>query len=254
MAEPGTAGRDRRVLIALATARWGTGLLEAGAGLAAAVGARLEGLFVEDADLVHLAGLPFARELSAITGAWHGLATEEVERTLRLEAAKLERLLANAAERARVPWSFATTRGRLIAVAAAREAEFTMLAGRSVYAAPEERRSGRGSLAVMFDGSPGSFRALELAGRLADALGRELHVLVSDRASAAAAADARARLAARGRGDVAVALRAGEAALAEALRAARSEFVIQAVPDVGQSLPALAGLLARLSCPLLIMR
>ena len=254
MAESGAAGRERRVLVALGTASGGTRILETGAGLAAALGARLEGLFVEDADLVHLAGLPFARELSAVTGAWRGLALDEIERALHLEAAKLERLFADVARRAQVPWSFATARGRLVAVAAAREAELTVLAGRAAVPGPGERHGGRGSLAVVFDGSAASFRALEVAGRLADALGRELRVLVSDRAPAAAATEARTWLAARGGPGVAVALPAGAAPLADALRTGRSELLIEAVPDLGPSIHGLAALLTRLSCPLLIVR
>ncbi|HUH93832.1 MAG TPA: hypothetical protein VL742_11950 [Casimicrobiaceae bacterium] len=245
------ADRDRRVLVALDAASWGRSVLEAGAELASALGARLEGLFVEDTDLVHLAGSPFARELSIVTGAWRDLAAEDVERALRLEAAKLERLLAEAAKRAQVPWSFTTARGRLIVVAAAREAELTVLAARPAAPTAAEGRLVRGSIAVVFDGSPAAVRALEVAGRLAGALGRELRVLVSERAAPLAAAEARAWLASRS--GVAVALPPGEAALAHALQRARSKLLIQAVPDA-MPLEALVGLLDRLSCPLLIVR
>ena len=239
--------------------------LEAGAGLAAALGVRLDGLFVEDADLVHLGGLPFAREISAVTGAWSGLDTDEVVRSLRLEGARLERLLAQAAERARVPWSFATSRGRLLAQAVAREAELTILGGaiRVAGAArplPAEARTRwlRGSLAVFFDASPGSFRALEVAGELAAALGSKLHVLVPEAGTshedAAAREGARSWLTTEGRVGYVLRVRTGEGALADALRASQSELLIHAVPDLAQSMRGLATLIAKLPCPLLIVR
>ena len=264
MAEPAAELRGVRVLVAMDTVTLSVPALEAGAGLAAALGTRLEGLFVEDADLVCLGGLPFASEICAVTGAWRGLATDEIERALRVEAARLERLVAQAAERARVPWSFATARGRLVAQAVAREAELTILGvadrvagGARRLASPGRTQPARGSLAVFFDASPASFRALDVAGRLADALGGELRVLVPPAGTsgdAAARDQARSWLATEGRAGLALPLRAGEGALTDALRESRSELLVHAVPDLAQSLRALAALVAELSCPLVIVR
>jgi hypothetical protein len=264
VAEPETTLSAVRVLVAMDTASASARMLEAGAGLAAALGARLEGLFVEDSDLMQLGGLPFAREISAVTGAWRVLGADEIERALRLEAARGERLLAEAAERARVPWSFATARGRLVAQAVAREAELTLLGAADRIAGAARRVTGRGrahggpgSLAVLFDASPEAFRALEVAGRLAAALGSELRVLVPQGESArgTAAEQARSWLAAKGRAGLALPLPAGEGGLAEALRAGRSELLVHAVAaDLARSLAAIARLIAELSCPLLIVR
>jgi len=249
-----------RVLIAFDTVSSNPRVLDVGAGLAAALGATLEGLFVEDAGLLHLCGLPFAREISAVTGAWRGLATEEIERALRVEAARVERLLARAAEHARVPWSFATARGRLLAQAMAREADLMILDAAGPAAGAREslaqgRRHVPAPFAVFFDASPASFEALDLAERLASALGRELHILVAPGGESTDAAwkHARSRLAA-GHAGLVIPLGEGRDALGRALRAHRSELLVHALPDVARSLEVLAGLVAKLSCPLLVVR
>ena len=53
----------RRILVALDASRHSLAALEAAAELAARLKAELVGLFVEDIDLLRLAGLPFAREI-----------------------------------------------------------------------------------------------------------------------------------------------------------------------------------------------
>jgi hypothetical protein len=252
------------VLVAVDTATPNAPALQAGAGLAAALGARLEALFVENADLVHLGGLPFASEISALTGAWHELAVDEIERALRLEAARIERLVANVAEQARVPWSFDRARGRLVAQAVAREAELTILgvADRAIdvarrMAAPRRAQPALRSLAVLFDASPASHHALEITGQLAEALGSELRVLIP---SAAAAPNATIRdraeawLAARGRAGLALPVDSGEGSLANALRFTRSDLLVHGVADLGQSLRSLIALVAQVSCPVLVVR
>src|SRR5512136_1850854 len=98
VAKTETAQSAARVLVAMDAETLNALALKAGAGLAAALGARLEALFVENADLVSLGGLPFASEISALTGAWRDVAVEEIERALRLEAARIEHLVAEAAE------------------------------------------------------------------------------------------------------------------------------------------------------------
>jgi len=264
VAEAVMASPAARVLVAMDAEALSALALKAGAGLAAALGARLEALFVENADLVRLGGLPFASEISALTGAWRDVAAEEVERSLRLEAARIERLVAEAAEQARVPWSFDTTRGRLVAQAVAREAELTILGvadrGGELarrFAAPRRAHRALASLAVLFDASPASFRALEIAGRLADELGSELRLLTPAAAEAEKAAlrdRAEQWLATEGRAGLALSLEPGQGSLANTLRRTRSELLVHGVPDLGQSLRSLVTLVAQVSCPVLVVR
>jgi hypothetical protein len=101
----GTPSDFSRVVVAIGAAMPGRAAVKTGVDLAAAVGAALEGLFVESAELWRACALPNARETSALTGSRRPLAAGDLERAFRVEAARLERLLATQAERTRVAWS-----------------------------------------------------------------------------------------------------------------------------------------------------
>jgi nucleotide-binding universal stress UspA family protein len=178
-----------RVLVPLAAATSSREALETAAGLAAAVGARLEGLFVEDPNLARLSALPFAREVESLTAAERRLAPAAVERALRVEAAHLARLLAESAGRARVECTFEVTRGAWRAEIAAREAELTVLVGTRRGGVERRDRRLRRPVAVLFDASAAGQRGLFAASRLARANERELVILVpsADPASVSAA-------------------------------------------------------------------
>ena len=86
----------------------------------------------------------------------------EVERLLRVEAARLERLFTQAAQRVQLPWSFAVTRGQLLVEAMARAADLTIVgASRRSRAMSPRTGAARGkagrTVAALFDqGSLGS--------------------------------------------------------------------------------------------------
>ncbi len=101
-----------RILVPLdVSSEAGVGLLFA-ARLARALESRLEGLFIEDQDLMSLAGLPFARELSLTSGLPQALDLDRLERAFKAKAAAAERLLRQVAEAENVESSFRTARGK----------------------------------------------------------------------------------------------------------------------------------------------
>ena len=100
-----------RIAIALAAEGADHSALAAAAQLAASMQSELAGLFVEDINLLRLAGLPFAREFSHFTSLERRLESGEIERQLKAQATAAQRALALAAERAGVPWSFRVARG-----------------------------------------------------------------------------------------------------------------------------------------------
>ncbi|MGE5667772.1 MAG: hypothetical protein ACM338_06215, partial [Betaproteobacteria bacterium] len=100
----GRRPRPSRVLIATGSSCDADFAIEAGIGLAVATGSSLEGIFIEDANLVRLGRLPFVVETSTLTGAKRRFATDEIERALRVEAARIEGLIARSAANARVAW------------------------------------------------------------------------------------------------------------------------------------------------------
>ena len=70
----------RRILVALDASPHSLAALEAAAELAASLRAELIGLFVEDANLLRVAGFPFAREFGAYTAQAREIDAEHVAR------------------------------------------------------------------------------------------------------------------------------------------------------------------------------
>lgn len=134
----------RRILVALDASTDSLAALDAAAKLAARVNAELVGLFVEDINLLHLAGLPFTREMrfSRLEDINH----EQMEEALRLQAAQARRALMQAADRRSVNWSFKVVRGQVTpeVLAAALEADLLTLGKAS---RPLSRHSRLGSTA-----------------------------------------------------------------------------------------------------------
>ncbi len=104
--------RIRRILVALDSATAGGTTLEIAADLAAAQACELSGLFIEDQDLLHLAELPFAREIQLGKAISRALAPELLLQDLRAQAALARSATQRQAERCRLSWSFQVTRGR----------------------------------------------------------------------------------------------------------------------------------------------
>jgi len=144
MSETVPGERVERIVVALDASPHSVAALEAAAELAALMEAELEGLFVEDSDLLCLCGLPFSQEVDACTTVVRPLETEEMERQLRGMAAAIERTMEQVAGRAAVRWSFRVRRGAVVEelLAAAQDAALM-----SVGRAGRVRRRGMGSTA-----------------------------------------------------------------------------------------------------------
>jgi len=165
--------------------------LEAAAELAVSLEAELQGLFVEDINLLRVAGSPAAREVQYPFVAAARLDRARMERALRAQAAQARRALAVACERRQIKWSFRVVRGEVApeVLAAAMEADLLSLGKAS---RPLIRRVRLGSTAraaaaqaphsvlllqrnvgirlpvvVTYDGSPTARQALMMAARLA---------------------------------------------------------------------------------------
>lgn len=115
-------GTSPRVLFLLDSPREAEPLLEAAMRLAVGAPGGILGLFLEDADLLSLAELPFAREVVASALA-RPLDRRTLEREWTALAAEVREMLARFAESDGLPWSFQVVRGRLAAQLAAAPAE-----------------------------------------------------------------------------------------------------------------------------------
>jgi hypothetical protein len=77
------------------------------------LGAELHALFVEDETLLHASGLPFAREISAISHQWRKLEPDRIEAELRAAADQAHQHLREAAAAIGVRHQFEVRRGDL---------------------------------------------------------------------------------------------------------------------------------------------
>ena len=192
----------RRILVALDASHPSLAALEAAVELAASMKSKLEGLYVEDINLLHAAGSPVAREVRFPSVSSTQLDQNRMTRQLRAQAKQAERALAAACQRREVEWSFRVVRGEVSheVMSAAQEADMLVLGKAS---RPLVRKTRLGSTAltaavqspccvlllqrderiappviVVYDGSPIARRALRIATRLAKRNGGYLAVLL----------------------------------------------------------------------------
>ncbi len=186
MKDPIASLKTKRILVALDSSACGQAALQAAVLLATSIRAELEGLFVEDEDLVRLAGLPFAREIDVTSASTRPLQVADMERELRAVSEKTEKAFARALQQLDLAWKFRTIRGAIVRASldAAGDADMLVIGqhGRSsrgiaadYLARTTARRDG---VVAVFDGSNSAFRAIELGQTLARANSTALTVLV----------------------------------------------------------------------------
>jgi nucleotide-binding universal stress UspA family protein len=176
----------RRIAVALDASEQSRRLLDLASGIAAALEAELEGVFVEDADLIRLAGLPFLREFRLSTLGEDSIDAERLQREMRATARRVKETLERSAGRIGCAWSFRVWRGDVEAeiLSAALDAEMFTLSpiGRFAPFNPRPRarppRQAGLVVSVLFDGSDGAARALAAAAELADRHRARLSVIL----------------------------------------------------------------------------
>jgi nucleotide-binding universal stress UspA family protein len=191
----------RRILVALDASMHSLAALAAAVDLASLMQAELEGLFVEDVNLLRLADLPFACEVRQ-TARLEALDSPTMARALKAQAAQARQALEMAAGRAQVHWSFRVVRGHVAqeVLTAAAQADLVTLGKQGRSRSPRARlgstavrvasgapgalllvehgvSAGRPVL-VVYDGSEDNERALDAAAHLAKAAATYLVVLL----------------------------------------------------------------------------
>lgn len=129
MARPAAeVSAPQRVVVLLDASAPGRAALEAAAAHAAQLQAELVAVFVEDLDLLHLAGLPFACEIGFPSAMPRALDAPALERRMRQLAEEARLSVAAIAARMPLQWSFQIVRGALSAqtLAAAAEADLVI--------------------------------------------------------------------------------------------------------------------------------
>lgn len=191
----------QRIVVAIDGSPYSQAALEAAAEMARMLQAELTGIFVEDINLLRLAELPFVREVSLHRATSEKITVSQIERQFRLQAKEARESLQRSAEQRTVQYSFRVVRGPVSTevLRAALEADLLAL-GRTSH--PFSRRSQLGStaktaiaqarsaillmrpdmalkhpVAIFYDGSAGSDRALAVAAKIARQTGH-LQVLI----------------------------------------------------------------------------
>ncbi|MGH7725381.1 MAG: universal stress protein [Candidatus Eiseniibacteriota bacterium] len=119
----------KRILLALDGLNEDPATLSAAVELAARLHVELEGLFIEDVDLLRSAALPFVHQVDVLTGESAAFESEPTERGLRESAGRAEQRLAREAQRLHVQWTFRTVRGSIAGTVreAARQVDLVVL-------------------------------------------------------------------------------------------------------------------------------
>jgi nucleotide-binding universal stress UspA family protein len=99
-----------RIIVALDATSESRTVIDTAVRLAAQAKAPLHGIFVENEELLHLASLPFARQVTAGAGA-EALTLEDIELQLRAAAERVRTELLGRAKQQRVKCSFEIVRG-----------------------------------------------------------------------------------------------------------------------------------------------
>lgn len=103
--------RIQRILVGLDASQYGTAVQEAAAHLAGLLKAELQGLFVEDLNLIRLAQLPFTQEIPTLTGLLTPLHAEKMQQLMRRQATLLHYEFGQAASTRALDWQFQVVRG-----------------------------------------------------------------------------------------------------------------------------------------------
>ncbi|MDO8423248.1 MAG: hypothetical protein Q7S99_13915 [Parvibaculum sp.] len=141
----------RRIVVGLDTSFMSREALALAARVAASVDADLNGIFVEDENLLALSALPFAREIS-MAGAVSQMSEADMLRAMQAQAQIARRILERTAKEANIGWHFDIARGhRLAALAHHANADDTLVirahdasrrdVGRTIRAATREVRA-----------------------------------------------------------------------------------------------------------------
>ena len=186
----------RRVLVALDASRQSRWTLQIAAGLAARRNAELLALFIEDMNLVHLSGFPFAMEVDRMSAIERQFDAPVMSRSLRTQLNMVRRLLDQIRRDTTLNVSVRTLRGHYLseAIAAATEMDILFLGrerdtapggnvpfGLKRYPATEPPASK--PVWVLFDDTPAAVRAVALANELAISEHRQLLVALAGTAA-----------------------------------------------------------------------
>ncbi len=161
---------QKRMLVVLDCFQDHQAILNIATNLAVKQKAEISALFVEDVNLVHLAGLPFAREVDRISIMERQMDQGRITSAMEKQARKIEKMLAQLQQQSKLQISLNVVRGHFTAEAMSAVAvDLLLLNKRGKRFAGVPQRTGKAyslPLWVLYDGSLTAQRALMIAGEL----------------------------------------------------------------------------------------
>jgi nucleotide-binding universal stress UspA family protein len=260
----------RRIVVTLGGTEPGRPDLDIAVRLAAVLGAELEGVFVEDINLIRLSGLPFLREVRACSLVEELISTESMQRDLRAMAREAQRMLQQAAQAMGVGCSFRIWRGPTAVETLSTSFEADIIVSLRSMRPPTAYRAVRlgsrrepavadavGAISVLITDSPLADKALAAACQLANNLGTGVRVLLPAEEPSAAGLRQRTSELLRAHAQRASFVRLGSdsaAALAAAMQPSGNGVLIAEVDHPLFRQAGLARCLEKLDCPVLFVR
>jgi len=156
--------RRHKVLLAADAGSYSITTVNLAVAMAASTNTLLQGLFIEDEDLLQVTGLPCSREITLTTATERPLSSDQMQRSLQRAARHFEQTLQREAQALQVAWSCETVRGRVRDIGSIPKAEATY----TIFARPTANRlqSGRAQVArkilVLGNDSPCQQQALDM--------------------------------------------------------------------------------------------
>jgi hypothetical protein len=186
-----------RIAVALGMRRADPEFVAAVEKIAAEAKAQIEGLFLEDADLLKLAELPIASDICLVTHVQQSMSAQRVEREWRARAMEARHTVASIASHAGAEFSFRRVRGSIpgelshaapaydiLAVAGARtamdrKADAKRFATVPAFPTGRARRMANQPVIVIIDGGVEDDRAVKIASSLSTHLSAPLFVVLN---------------------------------------------------------------------------
>ena len=162
--------RRHKVLLAADAGSYSIANVNLAVAMAASANTLLQGLFIEDEDLLQVTGLPCAREITLTTATERPMSTDQMQRSLRLVARQFEQTLQREAQALQVAWSCETVRGRVRDIGSMPKADATY----TIFARPASNRlqsghiQGTRKILILGNDSPYQQQALDMLLRRPD--------------------------------------------------------------------------------------
>ncbi|HLH32169.1 MAG TPA: universal stress protein, partial [Terriglobia bacterium] len=140
----------RRILLPVDLSRDSLAAIDVAFDLAAAIDGEISALFIEDAELLAAARLPFAREVGSSSGIPRRIGSEDIEHHLRAVAHEARNKLTESGRRRQVRSCFRVARGDVCSeiLAATGEADLVVV-GKAGWSVGKCRKPGKTCLSIL---------------------------------------------------------------------------------------------------------